>query len=312
MVMKSKLRMPIKVKIITNKVSLDELLHIVPKRLENYWQPFISTVPSRELRTAMHYTCSNGGKRIRPLLTYATSNIFDNDWQQSDSAAAAIELMHTFSLIHDDLPCMDNADLRRGKASCHKKFNEAIAVLTGDALQSLAFQIISTDPSLKPDRKIQMIHILAKATGPYGMTAGQALDITLLNDPKLPVDVLQDIYRLKTGQLIAASIELGRLSSTDDDERNQKALSAFGELIGLAFQLQDDILDMTTSTTTLGKNQNSDIVNNKFTLANKIGLVAAKQQVADLYKNALEAINYLGTSAQLLRELTAHLLLRNA
>jgi geranylgeranyl pyrophosphate synthase len=257
----------------------------------------------------MEHTLSNPGKYIRPLLIYATGHIFDASLDDLDLPASAVELVHTYSLIHDDLPCMDNADLRRGKPTCHRTYGEAIAVLTGDALHTLAMQILAShEASLPIDRRLQMIAALTNACGPFGMAAGQALDMTTLGNHHLSSDLLNTVYHLKTGSLISACIELGRLSSNDDDLFNQQALKRFGGCIGLAFQIQDDILDQEGTAQILGKNQGLDMQNKKITYPVLYGMQNAKDKVQSLYQEALDAINYLGSKAQLLRVLTKELL----
>lgn len=299
-------------KTMTSEMTVAELTTLCVNRLEILFASHLKDIPSLELKTAMEYTLYNGGKRLRPLLIYATGFIFDAKLENLDIPAGSVELIHTYSLIHDDLPCMDNADMRRGKETCHKIYGEGLAVLAGDALHTLAMQIMSSHPaSLNPEVRLQMMKVLSHACGPYGMAAGQALDITVMNDETISVDLLVDIYRLKTGALFAACIELGRLSSRDDDEINQQALQEFGHAIGLAFQIQDDILDMEATTDILGKTQGLDSKNKKVTYPKLVGLQAAKDKVQSLYQEALEAINYLGHKAQLLRELTGHMLQRN-
>lgn len=295
------------------ELTLDALLTLCPTRLEKTFSAYLQNTTSSDLKDAMEYALSNGGKRLRPLLIYATGYIFGAPLENLDIPACSVELIHTYSLIHDDLPCMDNADLRRGKPTCHKVFGEAIAVLTGDALHTLAMQILASHPApLKADQRVKMMKVLSEACGPFGMAAGQALDITMLNDKTLSGELVENIYQLKTGALFTACIELGRLASNDDDEINQKALREFGECIGLAFQIQDDILDIEASTEILGKPQGIDAKNNKATYPNIYGLEAAKNKVDTLYLAALESINYLGHSAQLLRSLTDYMLQRKA
>lgn len=299
-------------KTLSNQMSLADLSSICPSRLNQIYSFYLNEIPSLELKTAMEYALMNGGKYIRPMLIYATGAIFNTPFENLDIPASSVELIHTYSLLHDDLPCMDNADLRRGKPSCHKVYGEGLAVLTGDALHTLAMQIIASHPSsLKMDKRLQMMTVLSKACGPFGMAAGQALDITLMNDEHIPNDLLINIYHLKTGALFTACLELGRLASDDDDEINQKALREFGHIIGLAFQIQDDILDMESTNADLGKPQGLDSQNKKITYPKMHGLMPAKEKVNSLYEEALETINYLGHKAQLLRELTGCLLQRN-
>lgn len=292
-------------------LSLKELFELGPKRIEAIFKQCTAEVPSLELKSAMEYALLNGGKRLRPLLVYATGCIFDAPWENMDLPAAAIEMIHTYSLIHDDLPSMDNADLRRGKPACHKAHGEGIAVIAGDALNTLATQIIAAYPArLNAERRVQMLKVLSKAGGPYGMVGGQALDITLTNSSPVSIDLLESMFNLKTGALFSAAIELGRLASSDDDEMNQQALQTFGDYIGLAFQIQDDILDVETNTELLGKPQGIDVKNKKTTYPSLAGMAQAKAKVKYLHQEALNAINYMGSKAHLLRELCGYLLER--
>ena len=296
----------------TNKTSLSNLADTCRSRLDDLLSSYLRDIPSLELKMAMEYSLMNGGKRLRPLLIYATGCIFNAPFENLDIPASSVELIHTYSLIHDDLPSMDNADLRRGKPSCHKVYSEGMAILTGDALHTLAMQIMASHPApLTPAKRAQMMTVLSKACGPYGMAAGQALDIMVMNDPSIPVELLTDIYRLKTGALFSACIELGRLASNDEDEMNKRALKKFGDAIGLAFQIQDDILDIEAETATLGKTQGIDVMNNKITYPRLVGLDTAKEKVELLYQEALEAINYLNARATVLRDLTSHMLQRS-
>lgn len=295
--------------VLTNDVALGDLTDLIKTRLSQIFSSYLIKIPSLELKTAMEYSLANGGKRIRPLLVYATGATFNAPLENLDIAAAAIELIHTYSLIHDDLPCMDNADLRRGQPASHKAFGEGMAVLAGDAMQTLAMQLLTSQPAaLKAEKRVQMLRVLSEAAGPYGMVGGQALDITLMDDAALSNDLLLNIYHLKTGALFTASIQLGQLASNDDDEFNQKALYEFGERLGLAFQIQDDIVDIESASETSGKPQGIDAKNNKITYPKLHGVKASKLKVESLYEEALTAINYLGTQAQLLRELAKRLL----
>ncbi len=298
--------------LLTNNISLAELQELCANRLKHVYDGYLQTIASLELRTAMKYAMQQHGKYLRPQLIYAAGAIFGGKTECLDVPAAAVEMIHTYSLIHDDLPCMDNADLRRGQPTCHKVYGEGLAVLTGDALHTLAIQLMADHPApIKTEKRLQMINILAKACGPYGMAAGQALDITILNDPAITIDSLLNIYHLKTGALFTACIELGRIAAGDDDENNETALREFGNSIGLAFQIQDDILDIQTSTQTSGKPQGIDAHNNKMTYPHLLGVAAANEKVESLYQQALESINYLGEQAHLLRELAKHMLRRD-
>ena len=288
---------------------LDALVDLTSERLDTIYSGYLDDTPSLELKNAMEYSLLNGGKRLRPLLIYATGTVFNAPLESLDIAAAAVELIHTYSLIHDDLPCMDNAAMRRGRPACHKAFGEGMAVLAGDALHTFAMQILASHPApLKPERRLQMMSILSNACGPFGMAAGQALDLTVMTDDSISTRVLEDIYRLKTGALLTACIEMGWLASKNDDEANQKAMRDFGRHIGLAFQIQDDIFDMEATSSELGKPVDND--SHKFTYPKMHGINVAKQKVETLYEQALQAINYLGDDAQLLRELAKMMLKR--
>lgn len=295
----------------TINISLDKLFQVCKTRLKKLYTPYLNETLALELRGGMEYTLYHPGKHVRPMFVYATGLLFDAPWENMDVPASAIELIHTYSLIHDDLPCMDNAELRRGQPACHKVYGEGMAMLTGDALHTLAIEIMAHHPALLlADRRLQMISALSKACGPFGMAAGQALDLSILQDKNLSLDLIEKIYQLKTGALLSACIELGRLSSADDDSFNQQALAQFGKCIGLAFQIQDDILDIESFSELSGKPQGLDVKNEKMTYPLLCGLEKAKDKVQVLYQEALEAINYLGNKAQLLRELTNCLLQR--
>lgn len=287
-------------------------LAMINKRIEQTIAHYLENTPSLALKEAITYTLSNGGKQLRPALIYATGAIFDAPLANLDIPATAVELIHTYSLIHDDLPCMDNADLRRGKPTCHIVYNEGMAVLTGDALHTLSMQILSGHPApLSAEKRVAMIKVLSEACGPFGMAAGQAMDITLMQHSQLTTDQLLEIYRLKTGALLSACVELGRLAGNDDSVVHQQALKTFGECIGLAFQIQDDILDIEVESEQLGKPQNIDVINNKMTYPAVLGLANAKSRVQALYSEGLQAIDYLGEKAQGLRELADKMLHRS-
>lgn len=293
-------------------LSLDHLLSAVPPRLQQIWTPYLDEIPAPELKSALQYVLSNGGKRLRPLLVYAVASLKKAHWEAADMAAAAVEMLHTYSLVHDDLPCMDDASIRRGKPSCHQAYGEGLAVLAGDALQTLAFHVIAHhSASISTDRRLQMLQRLTYAAGGYGMAAGQALDMTLLSDHTLPIDLLLMTYRLKTGALFTSAIELGWLASADSDEMNLQALRTFGNGIGLAFQIQDDIFDIENPESETGKPQHADHANDKITFPKRFGIATAKEKVEELHDQALTAINYFGSRAQLLREISHFILRRN-
>ncbi len=220
--------------------------------------PALSAVPAR-LHEAMRYSVLNGGKRLRPLLVYATGFMLAIPFEQLDAPACAVELIHAYSLIHDDLPAMDDDDLRRGKPTCHKAFDEATAILAGDALQTLAFHIIATqaDIFVQPKQCVAMLTTLTEVCGSKGMTGGQMLDLAATGQI-LDVDSLEFIHQLKTGALIRASVRLAGLVSGATSEADLAMLDTFAMHIGLAFQIQDDILDIESSTAVLGKQQGAD------------------------------------------------------
>lgn len=248
------------------------------------------TEPQKNLIDAMNYSLEAGGKRIRPVLVYAFCEALGTDYRKATAPACAIEMIHTFSLIHDDLPSMDNDDFRRGKPSCHKAFGEAMAVLAGDALSVLPFGIIADDDYLSPEKKIRIISELAKAVGRDGMIGGQVIDME--NETKDNVDEknLRNMYRCKTGQLIAVSCVMGCICAGADGEIIKTA-SEYGFKLGLAFQIIDDILDVTGNTADIGKPVGSDAEENKTTFVTLYGVEKA-QEIAD--KITAEAIECLG------------------
>ena len=248
------------------------------------------TESQKNLIDAMNYSLEAGGKRIRPVLVYAFCEALGTDYRKATAPACAIEMIHTFSLIHDDLPSMDNDDFRRGKPSCHKAFGEAMAVLAGDALSVLPFGIIADDDYLSPEKKIRIISELAKAVGRDGMIGGQVIDME--NETKDNVDEknLRNMYRCKTGQLIAVSCVMGCICAGADGEIIKTA-SEYGFKLGLAFQIIDDILDVTGNTADIGKPVGSDAEENKTTFVTLYGVEKA-QEIAD--KITAEAIECLG------------------
>jgi farnesyl diphosphate synthase len=267
-------------------------------------------IPER-LRAAMKYSVLGGGKRVRPLLVYATGELCGVREQTLDTLAASIELVHAYSLVHDDLPAMDDDDLRRGRPTTHRQFDEATAILAGDALQALAFEILCSDPDLakNPPAQIKIISWLARAVGPAGMVGGQALDLEA-EGKRLDERALEDIHRRKTGQLIRASImmpsELGAL--TDAQREN---LDVFARDIGLVFQIRDDLLEVEQDTATLGKNAGSDATNNKSTYPSTLGLEGARRRAADTQKRAVDALATLGEPSRALLWLSDFILTRS-
>lgn len=273
--------------------------------------PAVDLVPNI-LHEAMRYSALAGGKRVRALLCYAAAEMCDTNILIADAAASAVELIHAYSLVHDDMPCMDDDDLRRGKPSCHKQYNDATALLVGDALQSLAFQVLSDSTlghhtNLQAPQQIHMLNILAKASGSTGMAGGQAIDLASVGKPLTQAE-LEAMHNLKTGALIKAAVLLGAICG---NATQIAAVTTYAANIGLAFQVVDDILDVEADTATLGKTAGKDADSNKPTYVTILGLIAAKQHAQKLYEAAIAAIAPFGESAQRLRELAAFIMQRS-
>ncbi|MCK9608272.1 MAG: (2E,6E)-farnesyl diphosphate synthase [Methylomonas sp.] len=265
----------------------------------------------QKLHQAMRYTVLNGGKRTRPLLTYATGQALSLSEDVLDGPACAVEFIHVYSLIHDDLPAMDNDDLRRGKPTCHKAYDEATAILAGDALQALAFEILANDPSIQVDAaaRLKMISNLTKASGSQGMVGGQAIDLASVGT-KLNLPELENMHIHKTGALIRASVNMAALSKPDLDPVVAKNLDHYAKCIGLSFQVKDDILDVESDTATLGKTQGKDVDNDKPTYPALLGMAGAKQKAQELHEQAVASLVGFGSEADLLRELSLYIIER--
>lgn len=257
-------------------------------------QPFQNT----PLVEAMHYGALLGGKRLRPFLVYATGSMFGVSLETLDAPAAAVECIHAYSLMHDDLPAMDDDDLRRGQPTCHIKFGEANAILAGDALQTLAFSILSDAPmSDVSDRdRLAMISELAQASGVAGMCGGQALDLAA-EGQHVDLAALERIHRHKTGALIRAAVRLGALSAGERGHAVLPVLDRYAQSIGLAFQVQDDILDVVGDTATLGKRQGADQQLGKSTYPALLGLEQARTKARDLIEDARQSLNQLAAQS---------------
>ena len=242
------------------------------------------------VRDAMNYSLSNGGKRIRPILVLEFCKLCGGNIDDAMNFACAIEMIHTYSLIHDDLPCMDNDDFRRGKPSCHKAYGEEYALLAGDGLLTLAFETALLDGNgVLPENKIRAVRTLASLAGIGGMVGGQVLDLQA--EKTAPdYDKIKTIDSLKTGALIKAAVLLGCFAANVTDEAKLAAAQKYAECIGFAFQIVDDILDVTSDTETLGKPVGSDIKNEKVTYVSLLGIEASKQTVEQLTNEALEAL----------------------
>ena len=264
--------------------------------------PAASIAPNK-LHEAMRYATLGGGKRVRALLAHAAGEFCAADANKIDQAAIAVEMIHAYSLVHDDMPCMDDDDLRRGKPSCHKQFDDATALLVGDALQSLAFQVLSA-PNLHADaeHQINMIHLLAVASGSRGMAGGQAIDLGSVGE-SLSQTELEFMHIHKTGALIRAAALLGAYSASVLDEKRISAIDHYAQAIGLAFQVVDDILDIEADTATLGKTAGKDADSNKPTYVTILGLVRAKELAQELYDSAIEPLKAYGEDATRLVQL---------
>ncbi|WP_150051213.1 MULTISPECIES: (2E,6E)-farnesyl diphosphate synthase [Methylomonas] len=265
----------------------------------------------QQLHQAMRYSVLNGGKRMRPLLTYATGQALGLSEDVLDAPACAVEFIHVYSLIHDDLPAMDNDDLRRGKPTCHKAFDEATAILAGDALQALAFEILAHDAGIRVDAsaRLQMINTLARAGGSQGMVGGQAIDLGSVGRT-LSLPELENMHIHKTGALIRASVNLAAWSKPDLDTVIAKKLDHYAKCIGLSFQVKDDILDVEADTETLGKTQGKDADNDKPTYPALLGMAGAKQKARELHEQAVASLSDFGSEADLLRDLSLYIIER--
>ena len=263
--------------------------------------PQAGDASSAKLIEAMHYATLGGGKRLRALLVYATGEALDVDVNLLDAPACAVEMVHAYSLVHDDMPIMDNDDLRRGRPTCHKAYDDATALLVGDALQTLAFESLC-DNDLSSAQQIKMVKTLAQRSGVLGMAGGQAIDLESVGK-SLDLSALQAMHKLKTGALIRASVHLGALACADVADMTLTKLDIYADRIGLAFQVQDDVLDVTATTEDLGKTQGADIALNKPTYPALLGLEAAQQKTIDLIDQALAELADLPYNTDILAAL---------
>jgi len=283
-------------------MSLTELMTTYQQRVNTA----LDTIQPTRLHEAMRYAVLNGGKRIRPLLVYLAGRALDVDERILDRAACAVELIHAYSLIHDDLPAMDNDDLRRGLPTCHKAFDEATAILAADALQTLAFYVLSqeVDWPITDQQRLAIINTLALASG------SQALDMVATGQT-LTVAELENLHIHKTGALIRASVKMGVLSCSRLDDQILEQFDHYAKCIGLAFQIQDDILDVEGQTEVLGKPQGSDLVQEKATYPAILGLREAKKLAQELVEEAIESLVDFDTQVEPLRWLANYIITRN-
>lgn len=286
----------------------ENYIGIINDRLDKYKNETMQHIAEqRDVAEAMWYSLSAGGKRIRPVLVMEFCRVCGGDTKNAEAAACAIEMIHTFSLIHDDLPCMDNDDYRRGKPSCHKAYGEATALLAGDALENLAFGIIA-DAVIPDSVKVRLVQTLAKAVGVNGMIGGQVID-TEYEGKNIPEEMLLRMYSMKTSALLKAACLMGCICAEADEEKMTAAIK-YAENLGLAFQIIDDILDITGNEQQLGKPIGSDAANGKITYASLNGLEKSNSYAAKLTENALDSLSAF-ENTEFLKELTLYLLKRS-
>lgn len=289
---------------------LKSLLHDYRERVDSTllrWLPNEQT-PPEQLHAAMRYAVLGGGKRVRPVLVYATAAALGVEPSRLDGPACAVEMVHAYSLVHDDLPAMDDDELRRGRPTCHIAFDEATAILAGDGLLTLAFEVLASDETMRvsAEQRVKMVHELAVASGNRGMVGGQAIDIAA-EGTRLTLEQLQTMHAHKTGALIRAAVRLGALACDTLSAEQSASLDRYAEAIGLAFQIRDDILDVEADTETLGKPQGSDAARDKPTYTSLLGLDGAKEKAQGLHQVALESLETFGEAADPLRWISAYI-----
>ncbi len=284
------------------------------QRVDNSLEDIIKQLPdiAGQLHRAMHYSVFNGGKRVRPLLVYLTGQALNVTDRVQDLPACAVEFIHCYSLVHDDMPAMDDDDLRRGKPTCHKQFSEATALLAGDALQTLAFETLTRNQQLNDSQALAMVRVLAQASGGAGMAGGQAIDLAATGQAQtMSLDELKTIHAHKTGALIRASVQLGAFCLPDVSNNTLAALDQYAANIGLSFQIKDDILDIESDTQTLGKQQGADINLNKATYPALLGLEGARRMALQCHEAALDSLSSFDKKAEPLRWLSEYIITRD-
>ena len=289
-----------------------EIHEFYRERVNSQLNLFLSSIQSthvfkNSLKDVMKYSALAGGKRFRPILTYTVSSLYDEEIEKVDSSACAIELIHIYSLIHDDLPAMDDDDIRHNQPTSHKVFGEAQAILAGDGLQALAFQVICNDPLLDSGTKIKLLSSLSESS--YAMAEGQSIDLSIVSQ-NVDLDLLNNMHTQKTGALLGCAIKFGALLN-DAHDQDLMVLDSFSKNIGLAYQVQDDVLDVTTPDEILGKRQNSDSNKNKPSYPAIIGVDESIKKFKDLYQEALDEISSLSVDAEPLRKITSELMTRS-
>jgi farnesyl diphosphate synthase len=293
--------------------SVQSIIETYLPRIESQLTELIpaAQLSDEQLIEACHYSLLNGGKRLRPILVFLSGELFSADDNDLNRIACAIECIHSYSLVHDDLPAMDDDELRRGRPTCHIAFDEATAVLVGDALQSLAFEALSETAFNKTtlQNQLKIVHTLANAAGLQGMCGGQALDISATNKD-ITLQQLERIHRLKTGALLKSAITMGALAG-NASQAEVDALGRYADAIGLAFQVQDDILDVEGDTQTLGKPQGSDVAANKSTYPSLLGLQAAKEKAHLLVNQAIAALSEIKADTYRLKAIAEYIITRD-
>ena len=272
-----------------------------PARVEQYLAKLIQG--EDQLSVAMTYSALAGGKRFRPILTYTVAKCFGAELSRADSSACALELIHIYSLIHDDLPAMDDDDLRHNQPTCHKKFGEAQAILAGDALQALAFSTIADDSHLEDQTKVALLQQLGQAA--FEMAQGQSIDLSVVSK-QVDIQTLEHMHSKKTGALLSCAVRLGAIVA-NCSEQDQQLLQKFSQAIGLAYQIQDDVLDIESSSEVLGKAQNSDVEKNKPTYPAILGLEESKGRFEALYQQAMDVLALINVDTTELEQLTQQL-----
>ncbi len=284
---------------------------ILADKALDFWLPSEDIQPEH-LHAAMRYSVLGDGKRIRPVLTYATGQALNVSLSSLDGPSSAVEMIHAYSLIHDDLPAMDDDDLRRGRLTCHKQFDEATAILAGDALQALAFYILAHDQAIhtRAENRLEMISVLAQASGSRGMAGGQAIDLASVGKD-LNLAQLENMHIHKTGALIRSAVKMGALACPDITPDQLDKLDHYAKCIGLAFQVWDDVLDIEGDTEVIGKPQGSDIERGKPTYPKLLGLAGAKQTAQDLHDQAINCLSEFDERADTLRWIADYIVSRN-
>lgn len=292
---------------------LQQPLQSVQQRLEQQLHQHLDALQLADprLAEAMTYGVLNGGKRLRPFLCYAAAQALGGDWAQADAAATALEMVHSYSLVHDDLPAMDDDDLRRGKPTCHIAFDEATAILAGDGLLTAAFEVLANAPQQSAQQRLTLIRLLAQGSGGAGMVAGQSIDLGHVGKP-MTLPQLERMHRHKTGALIRSAVLMGAHAASEDvDAATEQALVRYADAVGLAFQVQDDILDIEGDTATLGKNKGADLALNKPTYPALLGLDGARAKARELVADAHAALAGMTGDTSVLAQLADYIISRD-